>query len=105
MKPKIPARRSTDRVVGFLTILFDFIDRRQVIRRGAFIWVLWLTGKVMTWTLDYTWHVNLTGAEIGIVIAAVWAPMAALQAATFRFYDLAQLAGGAEQSSAQRRAE
>jgi hypothetical protein len=69
---------------------WDFVDNRQVIRRAAFVWVLWLTGKTMAWTWDYGWHSNQTGAEIAMVIAAVWTPLAALQGAVFKFYDQAQ---------------
>ena len=89
-----------------LSAAFDFIDKRQIIRRGAFLWMLWLTGKTMAWTMDYAWHVaGMSGGEIAMVIAAVWVPMTALQGALFKFYDQAQVAGGSEQSAAQRRAE
>jgi hypothetical protein len=88
----IEARRAGDKgwlcwVALRLSEAWDFIDKRQVIRRVAFVWVLWLTGKVMAWTMDYGWHSNQTGAEIAMVIAAVWAPLAALQGAVFKFYD------------------
>jgi hypothetical protein len=80
---------------------WDFIDDRQIIRRAAFIWVLWLTGKTMAWTWDYGWHSNQSGAEIAMVIAAVWTPLAALQGAVFKFYDQAQHANAAERSAKQ----
>jgi hypothetical protein len=74
-------------IAARLSQVWDFIDKRQVIRRLAFVWVLWLTGRVIDWTLDYAWHSNQDGAQIAMVIAAVWTPLAALQGAVFKFYD------------------
>lgn len=85
-------RRASD--VGWLcwcavraTEAWDFIDKRQVIRRAAFVWVLWLTGEAVRWTFDYAWHSNQDGLHIAAVIGAVWTPLAALQGAVFKFYD------------------
>lgn len=77
------ARRAED--------LFNFIDRRQVIRRAAFVWILWLNGTVMAWTMDYAWHVNMEGGQIAMVIGAIWGPLAVLTGAVIKFYDQAQV--------------
>jgi hypothetical protein len=84
--------------------VWDFIDERQIIRRFAFIWTLAFTGRFAIWTMDYAWHSNQSGSEIAFVIAAVWAPWTAFQAAIFKFYDQAQQANGIEQSAKQRAA-
>lgn len=90
-------RRATDqgilcRIAAIGSLAWDWVDNRQVIRRAAFLWILWLTGKVMNWTLEYAWYSNQDGAHIAAVIAAIWAPLAALQGAIFRFYDEARKA-------------
>lgn len=69
---------------------WDFVDKRQIIRRCAFLWMLWLTGVLVKWTMDYAWHSNQDGLHIAAVIAAVWTPWTALQGAIFKFYDQAQ---------------
>lgn len=69
---------------------WDFIDNRQVIRRGAFLWMLYLTGVLLHWSIDYAWHSNQDGTHIAAVIAAVWTPWTLLQGAIFKFYDQAQ---------------
>lgn len=81
---------------------WDFVDKRQVIRRLAFIWMLYLTGLLVKWTMDYAWQSNQDGLHIAAVIAAVWTPWTALQGAIFKFYDQAQIHGGIERSAKQR---
>ena len=109
MAIKIRQRRATD--LGWLcwtaqraSEAWDFIDERQLIRRGAFIWTLAFTGRFAIWTMDYAWHSNQTGSEIALVIGAVWAPWTLFQGAVFKFYDQAQQGGGAERSAKQRAA-
>lgn len=68
---------------GFL----DFIDRRQIIRRAAFLWVLWLTGEVAFWTMNFAWNSSRPGMEVAAIIGAIWLPLGALQGAIFKFYD------------------
>ena len=70
-------------VAGFL----DFIDKRQIIRRAAFLWVLWLTGEVAFWTMKFAWESSRPGMEVAAIIGAVWLPLGALQGAIFKFYD------------------
>lgn len=99
-KPDDPRRRSSDknsaqRCVVMLscavTHVWDWIDRRQIVRRFAFLWMLWITGKVVFWTLDFA-HVSVRpGIEVAAIIAAIWAPLATLQGALVKFYDDAQI--------------
>lgn len=67
--------------------VFDFIDKRKVMRRIAFIWVLWITWEVIQWTMAFANASLRPGMEVTAIIAAVWMPMGALQAYIFRMYD------------------
>lgn len=69
---------------------FDFIDRRQITRRVMFIWMMVITTKVVMWTTDFAWTSSRPGLEVAAIIAAVWAPMTALQGVVVKFYDTAQ---------------
>lgn len=84
-------RRRTDpwyaKLALAVTTLWDWLDKRQVLRRVAFVWVLWLTGQFAAWTMDFASHSPRGGVDVAAIIAAVWAPMGLLQAAVFKFYD------------------
>ena len=70
-----------------LNSVMDFIDTRAVVRRIAFFWVLWMSAEALTWTLEFAWVSVRPGMEVAAIIAAVWTPLAGLQAAVFKFYD------------------
>ena len=70
-----------------LPALLDFIDKRRVVRRIAFFFILWVTAYTTQWTLDFASNSTRQGMEVAAIIGAVWAPLAALQAAIFAFYD------------------
>jgi len=84
---------------------WDFIDRRQVIRRCSFLWMLWITSDVISWTVKFLSTTTRPGGEAALMVAAIWTPLAALQGCLFKFYDQAQAAGGSERSSTQRRSD
>lgn len=67
--------------------VFDLIDQRRLMRRGAFLWVLAITGKVTAWTLAFASDPAVDAASKAAIIAAVWGPLAILQGAIFKFYD------------------
>lgn len=67
--------------------VFNFIDERHVVRRVAFFLVLGLTTKTLLWTLDFASTSPRPGVDIAAIIAAVWAPLTALQAAIIALYN------------------
>lgn len=71
----------------FLNSVMDFIDERAIVRRLAFFWMLWMTGNAFYWTIEFAWTSSRPGMEIAAILAAVWTPLTALQAAVFAFYD------------------
>lgn len=71
----------------------DFLDRRAVFRRVAFVVVLMGTWRVTDWALGFAdrWLLSpKAGIDSGAVIAAVTAPFAALQAAVLKWYSEAR---------------
>ena len=66
--------------------LWDWVDNRAIVRRIAFFMVMYLVFKTLEWTLDFAATSPRPGMEVAAIIAAVWAPITALQAAMFGLY-------------------
>ena len=91
-------RRQSDHRFGFwwavhhagtsiMAALWNFVDNRAVIRRIAFIWILWMTSVVIYWAMDFaTDHPDLDGLKMAAILGAVLTPWSAMQAAVFKFY-------------------
>lgn len=72
---------------GLVHVFFDFLDKRSVFRRTAFVWMMWLTTQGTFWCFDYAASkVFADGAQVAAVIAAVMGPLALLQGAIFKWY-------------------
>jgi hypothetical protein len=72
-----------------VTRIWDWIDTRSIVRRIVLFVTLWMTWRSFTWAADYANHLSLTpgiGLEAAAIIAAVTAPIAALQASVFKIY-------------------
>lgn len=66
----------------------DFIDKYQVIRRLVLLWVvIGLTTRTLEWTIEFARFSMRPGLEVAAIIAAIWTPMTALQAAVIGFYN------------------
>lgn len=96
---KVPLRRrEADLHFGFwwavhhagtsvMAAMWNFVDNRAVIRRIAFIWILWMTSVVIYWAMDFaTDHPDLDGLKMAAILGAVLTPWSAMQAAVFKFY-------------------
>ena len=73
-----------------LVKFLDFLDARAVFRRLAFIVVLIGTARITDWAMQFAqqWLASSkSGADVGVVIAAVTGPFAILQGAVIRFYN------------------
>ena len=66
---------------------WDFVDNRGIVRRLVLFVTLWMTWRSFAWAGEFAFAAKLTGGiEIAAIIAAVTAPIAALQAAIFKQY-------------------
>ena len=65
----------------------DALDYAKVFRRGAFVWVLWLTTTVFTWAMQYAMMVPPEeAASAAAMIAAILTPIAGVQAWVLKIY-------------------
>lgn len=69
---------------GFLS----WVDRRHFISvRALTLYVtLWMTWEVTAWAFRFATATMLPGMEVAAIIAAVTAPVCALQGFVFKFY-------------------
>lgn len=79
-------RFSLDTTRAILTAFWDWVDERIIVRRIAFFMVMWLVFETLEWTLNFASNSPRPGMEVAAIIAAVWAPITALQAAMFALY-------------------
>ena len=72
------------------TAVMDFIDTRTVVRRAALLWVIWMTTQAFFWTFEFATNSPRSGVDVAAIIAAIWAPLTALQGAVIAFYNSAR---------------
>lgn len=64
----------------------DFIDNRVVVRRIVLFATLYMTWDAYRWAAIFATTTDKTGAEVGLIIAAVTAPISVLQGFIFKAY-------------------
>jgi len=69
-----------------MTKFLDFVDNRAVVRRLVLLATVWMTVWVTGSAWDFAMLSKFDGLGTAAVIAAVTAPLAALQAAVFSVY-------------------
>lgn len=75
----------------YIDAFFDFLDKRRVVRRVGFFFVLfWLTPVVLFWTIEFATASTRPGMEVAAIIASVWVPMSGLQGAVIALYNTAR---------------
>lgn len=82
-------RRRTDGWFGWLTRIWDWVDRREVDKHTVSICVLYGTVVVTRWAMNFAEvqsSLGRSGTEIAAIIAAVLGPYSLLQAAAIKFY-------------------
>ena len=65
---------------------WSFIDQRGIVRRVVLGITLYLTWVSFHWAASYASESTRAGMDIAAIIAAVLAPIAALQGAAFKAY-------------------
>ena len=85
-----PQNRRTDGLgwIGKkLSLLWDFIDTRDIDKHLASLAILYGTIKVTEWAMAFaTAHPDKSGIEVAAIIASVLVPYNALQAAAISYY-------------------
>lgn len=65
---------------------WDWVDNRSVIRRIVLFVTLWMTWASFMWAAGFAESTLKSGLEVAAIIAAVTAPIAALQGFIFKVY-------------------
>lgn len=76
-------------MIEHVSKFLDFLDQRAVFRRAAFIVIMLMTWRITDWATAFaqSWlGSGKSGADVGIVIGAVTAPFATLQAVALKVY-------------------
>lgn len=76
-----------------LTKFWDWVDSRYIFRRMILIYTMWMTYISYEWAAQFAATTTKTGAEVGLIVAAVTAPITALQGYSFRLYILGRHPG------------
>ncbi len=75
---------------NWFTRWWDFIDSRQIVRRIAFFTLLWMTIESFFWAMRFIETTTKSGAEVGLMVAAVTVPIGYLQKAIVELYNEAR---------------
>lgn len=82
-----PTRRRTDGWFGWLTNLWDFIDKRDIDKHIVSLVIIAGTWRITEWAMHFAQaHPEKSGTEVAAIIASVMVPYSALQAAALKFY-------------------
>lgn len=76
----------------YLTAFWDFVDSRAVVRRIAFFVTILMSWESFVWARDFATTTAKTGAEVGLIIAAVTGPVSLLQGFVLKVYSDARSA-------------
>lgn len=65
---------------------WDWVDRRRIVHRLMLFITLWMTWEAFHWATMYASTVEISGMDAAAIIAAVTAPISALQGYVFKVY-------------------
>ena len=69
-----------------ITAFWDWVDERHIIRRSVLGVTVWMSYISFTWAANFADTTAKAGAEVGLIIAAVTGPVAALQGFVLKVY-------------------
>ena len=67
--------------------IWDWIDSRFIVRRSLLLATFWLTAHAYFWAVEFASATEKTGAEVGLIIAAVTAPISLLMGQIAKLYN------------------
>lgn len=65
---------------------WDWIDTRAIVRRTILFSTFWMTWEAFQWAAEFAETTTKSGMEVAAIVAAVTAPIAALQGYVFKIY-------------------
>lgn len=69
-----------------LNTFWDWVDQRQIVRRTVLAITVYMTYEAFTWAAHFAEVTDKTGAEVGLIIAAVTGPISLLQGFVVKIY-------------------
>lgn len=69
-----------------LSVFWDWVDNRRIFRRVLLATVVSWTYSVLVWSMHFAETSDRTGAEVAMIIAAIVAPLSAVQAHALKLY-------------------
>jgi len=66
--------------------IWDWIDRRQIIRRVMVLGTYWLTIHTILWMSEFAEKTDRTGADISVIFGAIGVPLTMLFGVMFTQY-------------------
>jgi hypothetical protein len=69
-----------------ITEFWDFIDNRSMVRRSVLFVTVYMSWLSFQWAMVFATETAKSGAEVGLIIAAVTGPVAALQGFILKVY-------------------
>ena len=69
-----------------LTAFWDWVDSRSVVRRISLFITIYMSYESFMWAAEFATTTEKSGAEVGLIIAAVTGPVAALQGFVLKTY-------------------
>ena len=70
-----------------LGFLWDWVDRRQIVRRVMVLGTFVVNAHFVLWAMQFAETTDRSGADIAAIVAAIGVPVAALAGVMFRQYD------------------
>lgn len=70
----------------YLTEFWDFVDTRLIVRRISLFVTVYMSYESFLWAAQFATTTDKSGAEVGLIIAAVTGPVAALQGFVLKVY-------------------
>ena len=67
--------------------LWDWVDQRYIVRRILLLATFWLCAHSYFWAIAFASATTKTGAEVGLIIAAVTAPISLLMGQIAKLYN------------------
>lgn len=72
--------------MNYLTDFWDWIDERHIVRRIVLAVTVYMTYASFVWAANFADTTDKTGAEVGLIIAAVTGPVSLLQGFVLKVY-------------------
>ena len=72
--------------MSLISDFWDFVDNRLIVRRINLFVTVYMSYEAFRWAAEFATTTDKSGAGVGLIIAAVTGPVAALQGFVLKVY-------------------